>query len=91
MSEQCPHIVGMSTCPQCDAERIAELEAENKRLNAEINTKAEYNMRYFEQLAELREAAQAVLSNSDDVPTSLVEFNKRLDALAALLEKNDAE
>ena len=28
MSEQCPHIVGMSWCEQCAEERIAELEAE---------------------------------------------------------------
>ena len=26
MSEQCPHIVGMSWCEQCAEERIAELE-----------------------------------------------------------------
>ena len=26
MNEQCPHIVGMSTCPKCDEERITELE-----------------------------------------------------------------
>ena len=42
-------------------ERIKELEAENKRLNAEIDIKAEYNMRYFEQLEELRGAAQAAV------------------------------
>lgn len=42
--------------PHKAAARIAELEAENKHLNTEINTKAEWNMRYFEQLAALREA-----------------------------------
>ena len=42
---------------------ITKLEAENKRLNAEINIKAEYNMRYFEQLEELRGAAQAAVDN----------------------------
>jgi len=32
MSEQCPHIVGASTCEICMEEEIVRLEAENARL-----------------------------------------------------------
>ena len=56
--------------------RIEELKAENDDLNAEINTKAEWNMKYFEELAELREAVNVYLNLEDCIS---------LEALEALL------
>ena len=44
MSEQCPHIVGMSWCEQCAEERIAELEVELAKL--------EYRLKHTHKLCE---------------------------------------
>lgn len=39
--EQCPHIIGMSTCEICQEEYINELEAENARLRKSIENMAD--------------------------------------------------
>jgi len=70
--------------------RIGELEAENKELKKENNRKADWNMKAFEELQALREAAQAVVDNFSVVGESTAHARpKDLHALAALLEKSD--
>lgn len=77
MSEQCPHIVGMSWCEQCAEERIAELEAELTLMS-----------RNGQELYKLREAAQAVVDMSHERAALPGAFKGEIDALAALLKES---
>lgn len=60
---QCPHTAGLSTCPICDAERIEELEGENKALREAAQAavdavryqKPEYEKESVDALAKLLE------------------------------------
>jgi len=74
---QCPHIVGLSTCSICDAERIAELEAENRRLRGQSDT-----AKHIQKVAEL-EAENAKLREKADYS---YEDTTRLAELRALAQ-----
>lgn len=60
---------------------IAELRAENEHLNTEINTKAEWNMWYFEQIEDLK----AELAESQKQCTMLREFRDNCVSLTGSL------
>ena len=58
MNEQCPHIVGMSTCPECDEARITELEQSLLTISTALDA---YGVEYCRVIA-----ANALKEKADD-------------------------
>ncbi len=82
-------------CPECvnewQVEQVAKLEATIASFAAVDAARREENAKLEATIAELREAARAVVESDADARRQQVTHwkNPTIDALAALLEKND--